>query len=163
MEQLQNKKERVTLYRTKNNEITTKFIFMCSTWICRETAWVRILKYSWVPVIISSCATFVADKLTRSLKCSKITSSSSTMSWYSIFFITSQIWPWKKSQYNNAYYFDQGVQRLSTTCEHDVCYFPGRHLDKIKLSLLLWSRHSNCERFIHKRYGISAGTQIIKQ
>ena len=39
-------------------------------------------------------------------------------------------------------------------------YFPGRHLDKIKLSLLLWSRHSNCERFIHKRYGISAGTQI---
>lgn len=93
---------------------------MYSTWICRETAWVRILKYSWVPVIISSCATFVADKLTRSLKYSKITSSSSTMSWYSIFFITSQILPWKKSQYNNAYYFDQGTQRMSTTCEHDV-------------------------------------------
>lgn len=138
---------------------------MYSTWICRETAWVRILKYSWVPVIISSCATFVADKLTRSLKYSKITSSSSTMSWYSIFFITSQILPWKKSQYNKCIL----LWPRDTKNEHNLwawCvsgYFPCRYLDKIKLSLLLWSRHSNCERFIHKRYGVSAGTQIIKQ
>ena len=40
-------------------------------------------------------------------------------------------------------------------------YFPCTRLDKIKFSLLLWSRHSPCERFIHERYGISAGTQII--
>ena len=110
-------------YNGKYNEISTKFIFMYSTWICRETAWVRILKYSWVPVIISSCVIFVADKLTKSLKCSKITSSSSTMSWYSIFFITSQILPWKKSQYNIAYQCDQGAQRMSTTCQHDVWLF----------------------------------------
>ena len=131
---------------------------MYSTWICRETAWVRILKYSWVPVIISSCATFVADKLTRSLKCSKITSSSSTMSWYSIFFMTSQILPWKKSQYNNL---TKGYKDWAQPVSMMYGYCPCRHSDKIKLSLLLWSRHSPCERFIHERYGISAGTQII--
>lgn len=73
-------------------QVTTQFT---STWIFPERDWERILKKSCSPVIISSCAIFVADKLTRSLKCSIIISSSLRTSQYSIFFITSRMLPWK--------------------------------------------------------------------
>ena len=70
--------------------------FISYTWIFSEWEWQRISKNACVPVMISSCAVFVTDKLTISFKCSVITSSSSRTSQYSRFFIISKMLSCKK-------------------------------------------------------------------